>query len=100
MIGCDPPGSSFAEEGGGDEVVAVGAGDYFGIGGDTAGDALKAGLHELVDGHERLNYRELWHAQDPPDDWERGRNDRVEAVQGNRNPFIDRPEFAERVWGV
>lgn len=40
-----------------------------------------------------------WHADDPPDDFERRRNDRVEELQGNRNPFVDRPEWVEEVWG-
>lgn len=40
-----------------------------------------------------------WHRLDPPDDDERRRNDRIEEVQGNRNPFIDRPELAELLWG-
>ncbi len=39
-----------------------------------------------------------WHAADPPDAWERQRNDRIELVQGNRNPFIDRPELATTIW--
>jgi len=34
-----------------------------------------------------------WHADDPVDDRERARNDVVFAAQGNRNPFIDRPEW-------
>ncbi|RAL23867.1 hypothetical protein DL240_06880 [Lujinxingia litoralis] len=38
-----------------------------------------------------------WNCQDPPDDWERLRNDRVEAVQDNRNPFIDRPDFVDQI---
>lgn len=38
-----------------------------------------------------------WHFSDPPDDWELQRNDRIEAIQGNRNPFIDHPEWVERV---
>jgi endonuclease I len=39
-----------------------------------------------------------WHRHDPVDDLERRRNDRVEAAQGNRNPFIDHPEWAECVF--
>ena len=38
-----------------------------------------------------------WHFEDPPDDWEEKRNDGIEAIQGNRNPFIDHPEWVERV---
>ena len=36
-----------------------------------------------------------WHIQDPVDDKERARNDVVYAFQGNRNPFIDHPEWAD-----
>lgn len=34
-----------------------------------------------------------WHQQDPPDAWERRKNDVVHSFQGNRNPFIDHPEW-------
>lgn len=34
-----------------------------------------------------------WSAQDPPDARERHRNTEVQKVQGNRNPFIDHPEW-------
>lgn len=39
-----------------------------------------------------------WHAQDPPDKKERRRNDVVFRYQGNRNPFIDHPEWVAIVF--
>jgi endonuclease I len=41
-----------------------------------------------------------WHRQDPVDPQERLRNEVVQSLQGNRNPFIDVPEFAERLWSA
>lgn len=38
-----------------------------------------------------------WNVEDPVDDLERSRNNRIEAYQGNRNPFIDRPELVDRI---
>jgi endonuclease I len=36
-----------------------------------------------------------WSLQDPPDDWERHKNDVVFSYQGNRNPFVDHPEWVQ-----
>ncbi|NYE35602.1 endonuclease I [Nocardioides cavernae] len=41
-----------------------------------------------------------WSAADPVDAFEMRRNDRIHAQwQGNRNPFIDHPEWAAAIWG-
>ena len=39
-----------------------------------------------------------WHNQDPVSAKERARNDSIFRYQGNRNPYIDRPEFVSLVW--
>ena len=40
-----------------------------------------------------------WHMIDPVDDFERNRNEVIFSYQGNRNPFIDYPQFVEEIWG-
>ncbi|MFG0329990.1 MAG: endonuclease [Phycisphaerales bacterium] len=40
-----------------------------------------------------------WHELDPVDDRERIRNDIVYSYQGNRNPFIDHPEWVTILFG-
>ncbi|WP_170131950.1 endonuclease I family protein [Arenicella xantha] len=39
-----------------------------------------------------------WHRADPPSAAERRRNDIIEKLQGNRNPFIDRPEYLDELY--
>lgn len=39
-----------------------------------------------------------WNLDDPVDAFESSRNDMIESIQGNRNPFIDYPEFADLIW--
>jgi hypothetical protein len=43
-----------------------------------------------------------WHVLDPVDDFERARNDKIfynSSLQGNRNPFIDHPEWVCLIFG-
>lgn len=41
-----------------------------------------------------------WHMNDPVDAFELRRNDVIFKWQGNRNPYIDHPEFVEMVFGT
>lgn len=39
-----------------------------------------------------------WNRLDPVSKLEINRNNYIETIQGNRNPFIDYPEFADMIW--
>lgn len=41
----------------------------------------------------------MWNNMFGPTDFEKRRNDRVMELQGNRNPFIDKPDWANLIWG-
>lgn len=41
-----------------------------------------------------------WHHTDPVSQKEIDRNNNAFGIQGNRNPFIDYPEFADCIWGT
>ncbi|MEU6074169.1 endonuclease [Micromonospora sp. NPDC047074] len=50
--------------------------------------------------HGRLSVLLQWNQADPPDAFEKRRNQRIyERWQGNRNPFVDHPEWATAIWG-
>jgi endonuclease I len=44
-----------------------------------------------------INLLLTWHAQDAPDNYEIARNDYVASIQSNRNPFVDHPEWTQRI---
>lgn len=46
---------------------------------------------------DRLQNLLRWHEETPPNEWERHRNAAIHALQGNRNPFIDFPEWSKSV---
>jgi len=46
----------------------------------------------------RLTTLLVWHLIDPVSDIERERNEGVFVKQGNRNPFVDHPEWVNEIW--
>jgi endonuclease I len=58
---------------------------------------------DMVDGSQpktwALNMLLEWHTNDPVSSKETDRNDDVYGIQGNRNPFIDHPEYVDCIWG-
>jgi deoxyribonuclease I len=49
-----------------------------------------------IDETQEKTLRE-WNKQDPVDQAELDRNAEIESVQGNRNPFVDHPEYADSI---
>ncbi|MBT5270479.1 MAG: T9SS type A sorting domain-containing protein [Candidatus Marinimicrobia bacterium] len=63
--------------------------DYAGVDiGDPPGEPLFGKLSTLL----------TWHEDDPVDSFESNRNEVVYSYQGNRNPFIDHPEYVDSLW--
>ncbi len=46
-----------------------------------------------------LSMLKTWHSQDPVSAREIARNNAIYVRQGNRNPFIDHPEYVAAIWG-
>lgn len=46
-----------------------------------------------------LDLYQRWNKADPPDADEKRRNDAIAKLQGNRNPYIDKPELIDRMTG-
>jgi deoxyribonuclease-1 len=44
-----------------------------------------------------LKILKQWNRTDPPSRQEKHRNDRIQALQGARNPYIDNPALADRI---
>ncbi len=50
--------------------------------------------------HGKLSTLLEWHKADPVDRFEIARNNIIYSFQENRNPFIDHPEFVDKIWGT
>ncbi|MBK7882606.1 MAG: endonuclease [Chitinophagaceae bacterium] len=60
-------------------------------------DAIKRKLQVFDDWYVDLLYK--WHLQDPVSAKEIDRNNAVYAIQANRNPFVDHPEYVDAMLG-
>ena len=65
---------------------------------DDDGQVVVTGVNAATGYMGRLSVLLAWHEQDPVDDLERQRNEVISSYQGNRNPFIDHPEWVSCVF--
>lgn len=78
---------------------------YFAVRYLTGKDALDCSVSDMIkdNGIEfedwAINMLLRWHKLDPVSERERKRNEELFKIQGNRNPFIDHPEYADLIWG-
>ncbi|MCC3215431.1 endonuclease [Chryseobacterium sp. X308] len=63
--------------------------------GDMLGNTAFPGLQPWA-----LNQYLAWNAMDPVSPEEIARNNASYTYQGNRNPFIDHPEYVTQIWGA
>ncbi len=63
-----------------------------------SGDTVLDGSNDNVFEPWFLNQLLIWNNQDPVSQKEINRNNAIYAVQGNRNPFIDHPEYVCQIW--
>ncbi len=62
-------------------------------------DAVLNGTSNQVFENWFLTMLLSWHSQDPVSQKEIDRNDAAQVYQGNRNPFVDHPNFVTSIWG-
>lgn len=69
-------------------------------------DVLSNWSSDMLDGSADQVYEDWalamlmdWHSSDPVSQKEIDRNNNAQSFQGNRNPFIDHPEWVNAIWG-
>ncbi len=65
----------------------------------TYSDAMLDGSSDQVFEDWALEMLKDWHESDPVSQKEIDRNESAYSFQGNRNPFIDHPEYVSDIWG-
>ena len=53
--------------------------------------------YKLPVANDLMKILKVWNRQDPPSEQEKIRNDRIEQIQGQRNPYIDTPGLADKL---
>lgn len=61
--------------------------------------AMFNGTKDVVFTNTFLKILMTWHENDPVSPREIALNNAVYSYQNNRNPFIDNPEYAQKIWG-
>ena len=62
------------------------------------GEAILDGSSDTVFKPWVINMLLRWHKNDPVSQKEIDRNEAAFSYQGNRNPFVDHPEFVDQIW--
>ncbi|MGE5498295.1 MAG: endonuclease, partial [Syntrophothermus sp.] len=71
---------------------------YDGVSGNWTFNYLNnISLPKFNEGSQDLATLLQWNKMDPPDKWEIDRNNYIQSVQLNRNPFVDHPEWADYI---
>lgn len=82
--------------------VNTGSGHYFEPPAEHKGNVARSLFYFSVRYQLPISERQeetlrQWHKADPVDAEEMERNDQIHYIQGNRNPFIDMPELADKI---
>jgi endonuclease I len=65
---------------------------------DDIGQIVTTGTNASTAYMGLLSVLIVWNAEDPPDAREQAHNDAVYSFQGNRNPFVDHPEWVNALF--
>ena len=55
--------------------------------------------YDPADNFESLATMLKWNLENPVTNFDKSRNNKVHELQRNRNPFVDHPEYACKIWG-